>query len=156
MKIMLFVAFTSMLTKKIYAHPKSMRIILSTGRSQDVKSGRQHLKVSLRKLLQGDQGEAVLPTKGKRLLSIKENQMSQRIQRFSMYGKMQESGLTEIIPLIRTSAIWSQYPVFSYPVFSHPEFPQAAPLGWLQPNACQIIGILCFLPEFPQGSPSWV
>ena len=57
--------------------------------------------------------------------------MSQRISRFSMYGKLQESGLTEIIPLIRTSAIWSQYPVFS-----HPEFPQAAPLGWLQPNAC--------------------
>ena len=29
-----------------------------------------------------------------------------------MYGKMQESGLTEIIPLICTSAIWGQYPVF--------------------------------------------
>ena len=42
---------------------------------------------------------------------------------------MQESGLTEIIPLICTSAIWGQYPVFS-----HPGFPQGslAPLGVLQ------------------------
>ena len=30
-----------------------------------------------------------------------------------MYGKMQESGLTEIILLICTLAIWGQYPVFS-------------------------------------------
>ena len=37
---------------------------------------------------------------------------------------MQESGLTEIITLICTSAIWGQYPVFS-----HPEFPQGASLG---------------------------
>ena len=36
-----------------------------------------------------------------------------------MYGKMQEAGLTEIIPLICTSATWGQHPVFS-----HPEFPQ--------------------------------
>ena len=36
---------------------------------------------------------------------------------------MQESGLTEIIPLICASAIWGQYPVFS-----HPEFPQGLPL----------------------------
>ena len=28
-----------------------------------------------------------------------------------MYGKMQEAGLTEIIPLICISAIWGQYPV---------------------------------------------
>ena len=41
-----------------------------------------------------------------------------------MYGKMQESGLTEIIPLICTSAIWSQYPAFL-----HPESPQGAQLG---------------------------
>ena len=38
-----------------------------------------------------------------------------------MYGKMQESGLTEIIPFICTSALWSQYPVFS-----HSEFPQGS------------------------------
>ena len=41
-----------------------------------------------------------------------------------MYGKTQESELTEIIHLICTSAIWGQYPVFL-----HPEFPQAATLG---------------------------
>ena len=39
-----------------------------------------------------------------------------------MYGKMQESGFAEIIPLIYTSPIWDQYPVFS-----HPEFPQGSP-----------------------------
>ena len=39
-----------------------------------------------------------------------------------MYGKMQESGLTEIIPWIFTSVIWGQYPV-SW----HPEFPQGSP-----------------------------
>lgn len=33
MKIMLFVAFTSMLTEKMYAQPKSMRIILFSGLS---------------------------------------------------------------------------------------------------------------------------
>ena len=37
---------------------------------------------------------------------------------------MQESGLTEIIPLIYTSASWGQYPVFS-----HPKSPQGASLG---------------------------
>ena len=30
-----------------------------------------------------------------------------------MYGKMQESGLTGIVPLIRTSALWGQCPVLS-------------------------------------------
>ena len=37
---------------------------------------------------------------------------------------MQESGLTEIIPLICTSTIWGQHPVLS-----HPESPQGAPSG---------------------------
>ena len=41
-----------------------------------------------------------------------------------MYGKMQESGLTEVIPLMCTLAIWGRYPVFS-----HPEFPQRSPQG---------------------------
>ena len=41
-----------------------------------------------------------------------------------MYGKVQESGLTEIIPLMCTLAIWGQYPPFF-----HPEAPQGAPLG---------------------------
>ena len=46
-----------------------------------------------------------------------------------MYGKMQDSGITEIIPLIFTSVIWGRYPVFP-----HPEFPQGSPahLGGLQ------------------------
>ena len=34
---------------------------------------------------------------------------------FSMYGKMLESGLTEIIPLVCISAIWGQYAVFLHP-----------------------------------------
>ena len=41
-----------------------------------------------------------------------------------MHGKMPGSGLTEIISLICTSAIWGQYPVFS-----HPEFPQGSLWG---------------------------
>ena len=41
-----------------------------------------------------------------------------------MYGKMHESGLTEIIPLICTSATWGQHPVLS-----QPESPQGAPSG---------------------------
>ena len=46
-----------------------------------------------------------------------------------MYGKMQESGLTEIIPLICTSLIQGQYPMFS-----NPESPQVslAHVGGLQ------------------------
>ena len=43
---------------------------------------------------------------------------------------MQASGLTEIIPLIFTLAIWGQYPVLS-----HPESPQVHHQmdgGWLQ------------------------
>ena len=34
---------------------------------------------------------------------------------FSMYGKMLESGLTEIIPLVCISAIWGQDAVFLHP-----------------------------------------
>ena len=41
-----------------------------------------------------------------------------------VYGKMQESGLTEIMTLLCAPAIWGQYPVFS-----HPEFPQGSPYG---------------------------
>ena len=44
-----------------------------------------------------------------------------------MYGEMQEFGLTEIILLMYTSAL---YGLFS--VFSHPEFLWGAPLEWLQ------------------------
>ena len=65
-----------------------------------------------------------------------------------MYGKMQEFGLTEIIPLICTSAIWGQYPVLS-----HPESPQGASLGVAAVADCLMAGIL-FPLELPQGSPS--
>ena len=44
-----------------------------------------------------------------------------------MYGKTQESRLTEISPFICISAIWGQYPVFSHPKFlkpHHREWPQ--------------------------------
>ena len=47
-----------------------------------------------------------------------------------MYGKMPESGLTEIIPLICISAICGQCSVFFFP-----EFPQGSPAHppwWLQ------------------------
>ena len=45
-------------------------------------------------------------------------------EHFSMCGKMQESGLTEIIPLMCTLAIYGQYLVLS-----HPESPQGTQLG---------------------------
>ena len=44
-----------------------------------------------------------------------------------MYKKVQDSGLTEIVPLICTSAIWDYYSVFS-----HLEFPQGKLLWSLQ------------------------
>ena len=49
----------------------------------------------------------------KRLLLIKESQISQvkEFCAFSEYGKIRESGLTEIMRLICTSAIWGQNPV---------------------------------------------
>ena len=62
-------------------------------------------------------GGSSFPTKGKRLLSIKESQMSPGICRFSVYEKMQQSGLTEIIPLIHTSASGAGILCFSYSKF---------------------------------------
>ena len=50
-----------------------------------------------------------------------------------MYGKTQESGFTEIIPLICTSAIWGQCPVFS-----HPDFPQGSPREWQQSDGSSV------------------
>ena len=44
-----------------------------------------------------------------------------------MYGKTQESGLTEISSFICISALWGHYPVFSHPEFlkpHHREWPQ--------------------------------
>ena len=40
------------------------------------------------------------------------------------FGKMQSSGLMDIIPLACTSAVWGQNPLFS-----HPQFPQGLLLG---------------------------
>ena len=59
-----------------------------------------------------------------------------------IHRKIQESGLTDILPLMRPSATWGQYPVFS-----HPEFPQDTPWGvaavwWL------VDGRFSFLLEF--------
>ena len=65
-----------------------------------------------------------------------------------MNEKMQWSGLTEIIPLICTSAVWSQYLVLW-----QPQFPWGSPLGVAAVLKLLHGRVLCFLPEFPQGSP---
>ena len=54
-----------------------------------------------------------------------------------MYGKMQESGLTEIVPLICSSTIWGQYPVLF-----HLESPQGALSGAAAAVDCYMAGIL--------------
>lgn len=61
----------------------------------------------------------------KRLLLIKENS---RYLVLSVCGKMQESGLTEIIPLICTSVTRGQNPMFL--------LPQGSPSEWLQSDSC--------------------
>ena len=64
---------------------------------------------------------------------------------------MQESRLTEIIPLICTSALWGQYPLFSHPEFPYPEFPQVHHWGWLQRLTAR-----CAWQWAARLSPSWV
>ena len=77
----------------------------------------------------------------KRLLLIKGNQISQFKEfSFSMYGKMQESGFTDIIPFAPVSAIWGQY-LF----LSHPELLRARSREWLQSAGSS-----------RSTSPSWV
>ena len=49
-----------------------------------------------------------------------------------MYGKMQESGLTEILPLICTSATGA-----SILYFSHFEFLRVPLREWLLPDGCK-------------------
>ena len=61
-----------------------------------------------------------------------------------MFGKMQECGPTEILPLICTSAIWGQNSVFS-----HSEFLGAHCRDWLPSDSCQMAGPL--LPDCPQA-----
>ena len=58
-----------------------------------------------------------------------------------MNGKMQESALTEITPLICTSAIWAQYPVFS-----HPELPQGFPDNSVGKESTYNVGDLGSIP----------
>ena len=57
-----------------------------------------------------------------------------------MYGKMPESGLTEITLFIHISAIWDQYPVLSYP-----ESLSAHCREWLQPDDSQVTQVFSFL-----------
>lgn len=64
----------------------------------------------------------------KRLLLIKENQTS-RVNEFPVYGKMEESGFTEIFPLMCTFTIWGQY-LFLFFVF-HLESLQSGRRQWL-------------------------
>ena len=58
-----------------------------------------------------------------------------------MYGKMQESGVTEITPFICISAIWGQFPVFLC-FFLQLEFLSAHHREWLQPDGCHIGQVL--------------
>ena len=54
-----------------------------------------------------------------------------------MYGKMQESGLTELF-------LWyaPQLSKGQHPILSHPEFPQGAPLGVASVAEGLMVGIL--------------
>ena len=65
-----------------------------------------------------------------------------------MYGKIQESGLAEIIPFICFSAILEPisclFHILSFLGAHHRE--------WLKSEGCKITGII-LLPECPQGSP---
>ena len=79
----------------------------------------------------------------KRLLLIKENQTFQVnvFQWFSVYGEMQESGLTEVIPLICILMVQAQYPAFL-----HPESPAHGWGCWL--SGCNILCLLMWLATF--------
>ena len=61
-----------------------------------------------------------------------------------MYGKMQEFGLTEIIPFTCISAIWGQHPVF---------FPHAHLREQLQPGGCWIPVLFFFLSGLEGWNP---
>ena len=58
-------------------------------------------------------------------MTVKENQTSQVKEfSFSMCEEMQESVLTEVIPLMSIAALWGWYPAFL-----HSESPQGAQVG---------------------------
>ena len=60
-----------------------------------------------------------------------------------MHGKMQESGLIEIIPLICILTIWGQDTTSL-----HPEFPWGAQLGVAAVAESVAVGSPCLHPEF--------
>ena len=66
---------------------------------------------------------------------------------FSTCGKMQESGLSEVIPLKCTSAFWAN--ILCFLILSHL---WAHHGEWLESADCWMAGIFCFLPECPEGS----
>ena len=66
-----------------------------------------------------------------------------------MNGKMQESGLTEIIPLKCTSALWGQYPAYLHPKSP----PGALNLGVTAVPEGLAVGILCLHPESLRAHP---
>ena len=59
---------------------------------------------------------------------------------FFYVGKVQESEIIEVMPFIRISAIWGQYPVFSYL-----ESLSAHCREWLQPDDSQVTQVFSFL-----------
>ena len=70
---------------------------------------------------------------------------------FPMNGELQESGLTEIIPLMSFSALWGQHPVFP-----HPESPQGTRSCWLDfLQHSFFIGEAGILPEPQVLIPLW-
>ena len=66
-----------------------------------------------------------------------------------MYGKMQESGLMEIIPLVCILTIWGQ------DTSLQPEFPWGAQLGVTTVAESLAVGSPCLHPEFPPGLTVW-
>ena len=85
----------------------------------------------------------------RRLQLIKENQTSEvkKYSAFPCIGKVQESGLPEIIPLICTSATRGQYPGLS-----HPSCPPGAPSWVAAASVGLMVGILSSLRVRHPGS----
>ena len=70
-----------------------------------------------------------------------------------MYGKMQESGFTKIIPFICISVIWGNSLCFFH--IHLLQLLRAHCREWLQLGGCQIAGI-GLLPGLPQGSETHI
>ena len=65
----------------------------------------------------------------------------------SVRGKVLESGFTEADPLICTSAVWGQGPVFPCP-----ELLGTHRGEWLPSAGCQLAGVLSFLSSLSVGA----